>query len=58
MPKGLWKSIEHMKRGEQSKIKIMPGEYSFHPDLASLYYYDANSEVTALMQSKPVFFLI
>ena len=38
LPKGLWKSIEHMKKGEQSKIKIMPGEFSFEEKQTQLEY--------------------
>lgn len=36
LPGGLWKSIEHMKKGEIAKIWIKPGEYGFgrekHPE--------------------------
>jgi hypothetical protein len=29
LPTGLWKSVEHMKKGECGKIWIKPGEYGF-----------------------------
>jgi len=29
LPSGLWKSIEHMRKGEIAKIWIKPGEFGF-----------------------------
>ena len=63
LPTGLWKSIEHMKKGECAKIWIKPGEYGFarekHADV--LQWPDSvkdNEELKQKLKDEEIFYEI
>jgi FKBP-type peptidyl-prolyl cis-trans isomerase 2 len=56
LPRGLWRSIEHMACKEKAKVKILPGENSFTDDQPELEYYSASEDVMKEMKEQTIYF--